>query len=467
MFPLQFSTATYDPAMCLSDTNLINNLNLMPQVLDQLHFAQRGYTLNNFAGAFGAYSGDKVKVLANNNVSWAVQQRPFVPLVFRGYVSGSTASNGTLIALTQDEPFYGETYTTSGGYNIYVSDAATKTTTGWSVKFKSIQTVPTTEFATNKKAGITGTKYPKGSKQGYGRVAGIDWYSNYFTIARHSMRADNELLTSVTWVTNPEDGSKYWFYEYQRQLLEQHSWELEQQRWFGTKTTADSGLTWLTDSDGNDIVSGDGYIAQTQGANSDTYVPYQSNVSEKIKDRIVALREFGGGSLYQKIAVHTGDGYGSRVFHAAMQAEFQQGYKTLFYNAVAGKEIEVGEDYTTYSFGGNTVILRPNMLFIDPRIHVGTQIDGKDSVAFDMYFMPIYSGGSSNQNICVAYRTDAQGRGDRRFIVKYEGGMISPRPNDPIFAASGYDGHIEHYLTEHMLMVFNPEETASLIAAAA
>ncbi len=467
MYPLQFSEATYDKATCLSSNNLIENLNLMPKVLDQLHFAQRGYTLNMMAGAFGAYSGDKVKITPNNNISWAVQQRPFTPLVFKGYVSGATTSNGTLIATTQNAPQYGEEYKTEGGYVVYVAGQPTKSTTGYTVKLKSIATVPTTEFANNKKAGIIGTKYPKGSKQGYGRVAGLDWYQQWYTIARKSMQVDNELLTSVTWVTNPEDGSKYWFFNYQKQLLEQHQWELEQQRWFSTKTTADDGLSWLTDENGNEIVSGDGYIAQTAGANSDTYVPYQSNLVEKIKDRIVSLREFGGATLYNKIACHTGDGYGSRAFDAAMRSDFKEGYKTLFYNAVAGREIEVGEYFKSYSFGGNDIILMPNLLFVDPRIHVGTEIEGKSSVAFDMYFMPIYNGGSSSQNINTAYRVNAQGRGDRRFVVKYEGGMISPEGGAPLYAASGYDGHIEHYLTEHALIVFNPEETASLNAVAA
>jgi hypothetical protein len=83
-----------------------------------------------------------------------------------------------------------------------------------------------------------------------------------------------------------------------------------------------------------------------------------------------------------------------------------------------------------------------------------------------MYFFPVYTAGQG-QNIASAYRVDAQGRGDRRFIAKYEAGMISPESGAPMWAASGYDGHREHYLSEHMLAVFNPEETASLKAVAA
>jgi len=465
MYNLQYSEATYDSSVCLTENNLIANLNKKPQVIDTLHFAQKGYTMNFMTSAFGSDGTGRLR-LANDNVSWAVQQRPFAPIIFRGYVSGSTASDGTVIALTQNAPALGDSLKTQGGYVVQVVSVPTKVTGGYSVKLKSVVTVPTSEFAVNKKAGHIGTKFPNGSKQGYGRVAGLDWYHNWFTIARKSLDVDNSLLTTVTWVTNPTDGSKYWFFNYQKQLLEQHQWELEQQRWFGQKTTTDNGSTWMTDDEGNPIVSGAGYIEQTAGANSDTYVPYNSNLVEKIKDRIVSLIEFGGAATYAKITAHTGDGYGARAFDAAMRDDFKEGYKTLFYNAVAGKEIEVGEQFKSYSFMGKDVVLMPNMLFIDPRIHVGTQIEGKDSSAYDMYFFPVYAAGQG-QNIASAYRVDAQGRGDRRFIAKYEAGMISPESGAPMWAASGYDGHKEHYLSEHMLAVFNPEETASLKAVAA
>lgn len=464
-FDLQFSSATYDPSTCLTSNNLINNLNAMPQVIDTLHFAQRGYTMNFLTSAFGGDNSGRIKILSNDDASWAVKQRPFTPIQWRGYVSGSTANDGTLIAESMNAPAYGDELKTAGGYVVVVVAVPTKTTNGYLVKLKSISTVPTTEFAVGQKAGHIGTKFPHGSKQGYGRVGGLDWYHNWFTISRKSMDVRDDMLTQITWVTNPEDGSKYWFFMYQKDLLEQHQWELEQQRWFGRKTTSDNGATWLTDEDGNDIISGAGYIEQTQGANSDTYVPYSSNFVEKIKDRLVALIEFGGAATYSTITAHTGEGYGARVFDAAMRDDFKEGYKTLFYNAVAGRNIDVGEYFATYSFMGKKVVLMPNMLFIDPRIHVGTQIDGKDSAAYDMYFIPVYPGGQ-DQNLCVSYKVDAQGRGDRRFVAKYEGGMISPESGAPMWAASGYDGHREHYLSNHMLAVFNPEETASLIAVA-
>lgn len=467
MYNLQYSEATYDSSTCLTQNNLINNLNKMPQVLDTLHYAQKGYTMNFLASAFGDASASKL-TLANDNFSWAVQQRPFNPVIFRGYVSGSTASDGTLIAKTQSAVAYGDELKTQGGYTVNVVAVPTKTTDGYTVKLKSKVTVPVSEFATGRKAGHIGTKFPNGSKQGYGRAAGLDWYHNWFTIARKTMNVDNSMLTTVTWVTNPADGSKYWFFNYQKQLLDQHAWELEQQRWFSPSTTSDNGATWMTDDEGNQIISGAGYIEQTAGANSDTYIPNQSNLVEKIKDRVVSLIEFGGAATYSKVTVHTGRGYGSRVFHTAMNDDFKEGYKTLFYNAVAGKEIEVGEDYKSYSFDGIDCVLMPNMLFIDPRIHVGSQISGKDSAAYDMYFIPVYPSGT-NQNIARVYKKGANGKGDRQFVAKYVNGMISPyeAAAGKTEASSGYDGHIEHYLTEHGLAVFNPEETAALKAAAA
>lgn len=463
-FELQYRSGTFDKSTCLTENNIISNANLRPDIYPTLIKKDRGYTLEFLSEILGEGKDGMGELVKQRTHEWSVEGRPFRPITFKGHVSGTGTSDGLIIATVQQN--YLNMYDqikTEGGYKLIVVAKPTKTTVGYTVKFKSPASVavPTTEFATGKRAGVFGTVFPNGSDRGFGRVTGLDWYQNYTTITRKGIDVDNSLLTAVTWVTNPVDGSNYWYFDYEAQLLEQMQWEKEQQKWFGVKTTGDAGDTWSTDEDDNDLIAGAGFIQQVQGANSDTYIPGVDNYTAKVQDRINDLIRFGGASVYDTITCHTGAVGGADVFEAGMRSDFKEGYKTIF--QTHEKSIDVGEQFPTYMYKGKKIVLMPNMLFIDPEIHVGATIAGNPVEAYNMYFLPIYQRGE--QSVKMYYR-QAQ-VGNRRFVSKYIGGMISPLAGSPEWAATGKDGFRHELLSEWGLCVKRPFETAQLIATAA
>jgi len=461
-FDLQYRSGTFDPSKCLTENNLIQNANLRPDIYPTLIKKDRGYTLEFLSEILGE-SGKGIREVNQRTYEWAVQGRPVKPITFKGYVSGTGASDGLVIATSQQN--YANLYDmikTEGGYKLIVVAKPTKTASGYTYKFKSAGSVsvPSSEFANGKRAGIIGQVFPDGSKEGYGNVTGLDWYQNYTTITRKGISVDNSLLTAVTWVTNPVDGSQYWYFDYEAQLLEQMQWQKEQQKWFGVKTTADFGDTWNTDEEDNSLIAGAGFIEQVQGANADTYIPGVDNYVDKIKARINDLILYGGASVYDNITCHTGSVGGADVFDAGMRSDFKEGYKTIF--QTHNKMIDVGEVFPTYMYKGKKITLMPNNLFIDPEIHVGTSIQGLPAEAYNMYFIPVYKQGE--QNIDMFYRKSMTG--NRRFISKKIAGMESPYPGSPEWVASGFDGFKHEMLSEWTLAVKRPFETAQLIATA-
>lgn len=463
MFNLQYRQGTFDPSKCLTENNIIQNANLRPDIYPTLIKKDRGYTLELLSELLGE-SGKGVREVSQRTYEWAVEGRPVRPITFKGYTSGTGASDGLIIATVQQN--YANLYDlvkTEGGYKLIVVAKPTKTTTGYTYKFKSAGSVsvPSTEFSNGKRAGVIGNVFPNGSKEGYGFVTGLDWYQNYTTISRHGIKVDNSFLTAVTWVTNPVDGSEYWYFDYEAQMLDRLGWLKEQQKWFGVKTTPDAGDTWTTDEEGNELIAGAGAIQQMQGANADTYIPGTDNYVAKIQARINDLIQFGGASVYDTITCHTGAVGGADVFDAGMRADFKEGYKTIF--QTHNKSIDVGETFPTYMYKNKKIVLMPNMLFIDPEIQVGASINGSPATAYDMYFIPVYKQGE--QNIDMYYRKSM--KGNRRFVSKKIAGMESPYAGSPEWAASGFDGFQHEMLSEWTLCVKRPFETAQLKAVSA
>jgi hypothetical protein len=476
MYNLQTTTGTYESSKCLSVDNLINNLILKPEIFPTLMFQAQGFTMNYVTQALGRYANDRIEYFAQREVSWFLRPRGHRPITFSSWVSGtgaSTSFGGVITVIAQNNyASPNDVIRLSNGQMLFVDGKPVKTTGGYQYRLRlnagaGTTTVPTAQFAGGKQGGILGNKFPAGSPEGYGNVVGEQKYTNWFTISRKGIKADNEGIMGVTWITNPQNGKTYWYYDWQYQIIQDLMWEMEHMKWDGQKSTLDGGATWLTPDNGKKIVSGSGFIEQVEGANSDTYIPNVTPLFvEKLKDRIDALYIKGSAVTYDTIGIHTGKVGGSRVFDAAMRADFREGYKTLFYSPKAGTNLEVGEGFKTYFYNDKKLVLMGNMVFEDDNVYTDASINGRPARSFDMFFIPM-EGSNEKPNVCAATRKMKDGSNDREFVSVKLAGMITPDGSRPEYVSTSEDSYREEYLAEHMLVVFDPQKTAQLRALAA
>lgn len=473
MFKLQTWTGTYSKAECLSEDNLITNMMLQPEIMEDIIFSSQGYTISFLTHGLGQYGGDRIKALdiRQRSFEWAVMGRVHKAVTFVRHVSGTGASDGEIVAVCSTDWLNPrDVIKLDNGQQLWTIAKGAKVADGYQFRFKLIavsatDTLNTAFVGFNKRGGVIGNKHTNGSKKGYGNTVYPDRFKQWSTISRAGISWDNEGILSVVWFKNPVNGKKMWCFEQQKQILDKVLWEMEQDKWFGRMTTVDGGETWMKDPDsGKDVVAGAGYIQQVGGSNSDTYVPGVDDVVTKFKERIGELILKGSGLTYRQIAAHTGAVHGYEVWHTAMEKDFMKGFKTLFYSATAGKMIEVGEEYKSYTFNHHDVIPMGNMLFEDQEIHTNRTFGSAPKEAYNFFFMPIAANG--NGNVCAINRKSIDGKNDRSFVMKRFPGMIDIEGHfkDENNATTSEDSYGEEYLFEHGVAVFSPSMSAELIA---
>ncbi len=480
---MKITTGTYSSANQESNS-VVANLIKYPEIAKTLIDLYPRYTLTYLLEKAGR--GAREKVLGNNSFEWKVMGRYSRPAILKTARTNATAT--AVGATTANGEFIFED-TTAEPCALQVNDkvrfpdgkraivkAVDKTTTPGQadVDFVMLDAITGSgaslpDYAENDVFGVIGTAFGEGS---LGSAVGQnlvypDTYKNWLTTHRRKSVITGSALTDVTWIEN--NGHRLWYFTAEDIKEKQFMYEMELQRWYGKASYAassaddfpgDNGDTLVNDAAlGGEIVTGDGILEQIDAVNQATYTG--GGLTEEIITEFIAKLALSSqmpeGNEY---VVFTGM-EGKIAFHQAMKnliVASGAGGATIF-DSSAGRDIELGGNFTTYYALGNKITLAYCPVFDDPNVHSATVSDtdsfsaARKKESGKMVFMDFGStSGVSNVELIAK---GAEGI-NRNYIKKYVPGMVNPFDAGSMMAASGDDNFECHLLSESGIIVRNP-----------
>lgn len=282
-------------------------------------------------------------------------------------------------------------------------------------------TVSTDYLQPGVECGVAGVAYPELSDKGYLAVtqAGEE-HVNYLTKVRYdwSWSADAAATKYLIEDMVPHDGQikkfNYITDELFRSALETYHFRKEMALIYGRSTMDANGRCFLQDPrTGQDIVQGDGIIAQMADSRKQTYTRLTIGLIEDALSDISLHSPKPTGNVY---LMTTGrEGY--KDFGRIMRAE-HKGFWTLqpntFVQTKNGK-IQLGAEYNAYNFQGNTIVVNVNSVFdhpANPSIRDSSNGRALESSKFLFIDMSTYDGVKNIQMIAKDGRSFITGEVD-------------------------------------------------------
>ena len=470
---MKMNTGTFSTSTVLQN-NLTTNLLKYPEISKALIRQYPQYSLTYFTEGTGRFA--KEELIGSNRFEWFIQGRLNSVSTCNGAANGAAvgvATGGATNAIFSIEfdtvyiNLYDVIRTRSGVTAVCIS-------TDYSGTHSAINggTVLAFRVTDNGNAAITfadeftdgytvntiGTAFPENSSQGYENHTFPDKYTNWLTIFRKRKSISGSALTDVTWVEN--NGQRLWYWTDLNYVLDEFLYQKELAFWYGnaSKTaSASAGVetfaaTAVADASANEIVTGDGILAQVTGSHSANYAGI---LSENTLVKFLANLQLQAGNPNSDWVVFTGTG-GMHAFHQAMK-DYVSGSgasePSKMYDMDAGREVEVGGNFRTYYALGHRLTLVHAPIFDDPNLH--TKQSGPNFVdeSYKMVFLDL---GVSNGVSNVEVKTKGAGGVDRGMIVKHIPGMVDPFDPKSIKAASSSDAFTMECLSESGIIVRNP-----------
>lgn len=434
---------------------LVTNLLKYPEISKVLIRQFPQYSLTYFTEGLGRYAREIE--IADKKVRWAVLGRLSRPVTCTGRFSPAvTPGIGNSVFTVEFYENYANPHDIikfKDGTLALVIDGPRPTAGGYEYDLRLLTDDPNlsldvANLQDGARAGFFGSAFPEGSERGYGNVVYPDWYENYLTIFRKGLTVTGSALTEVTWIEN--NGHRVWFYTQQQLLMEQFLYELEVLRWYGRRTVDANGNVRVFDKLGRPIFTGDGLLAQIDASNR---ITYSGTLTERLLVEFLTSLFLNTGRRKGQWLVYTGTG-GMKEFWTAMRELLKPGGVTLFFDYDAGRDIQLGFNFVSYTFMGQTMTLVHNPIFDDPNLH--HEIDpasGLPLESFKMVFID-WSVQDGVSNVEIAAKS-AEGV-NRSFIIKYIPGMVNPFDQGSVLAATSTDGFTIEILGESGVIVRNP-----------
>lgn len=233
-------------------------------------------------------------------------------------------------------------------------------------------TVDTNMLQPGIESGPAGVAYPELSDKGYLALQqASEEHVNYLTKVRYdwSWSADAAATKYVIEDIVP-NGTKMQKFNYItdelfREALETFHFRKEMQLIYGQSTMDANGRCFLQDpKTGQDIVEGDGLIAQMADSRKQTYTQLTIDLLEDALSDISLHSPKPTGNVYM---MSTGrEGY--KEFGRIMRAEHKSAWTLQPNSYVQTKngKIQLGAEYNAYLFQGNTIIVNVNSVFDHP-----------------------------------------------------------------------------------------------------
>ena len=311
------------------------------------------------------------------------------------------------------------------------------------------------------------TTYGERSKRGYGNFHYPDRYIQHTTKQRKSISLSGDVnANEVVWYEL--NNKKGFVYEAEYQTRAQFLLEDEYRLWWGESTMRDQYGNLLTrasmqDEEGQDIVAGDGYVRQIEGANDmDSSNADGTFTYEDIRDMVKQIKKkknrISGNTI---IAVTGTDGMANAndVISARFNSSnilVQQVNQT---DAAGGAEISVGYKFTRLNIAGDQIIFVENPMMDDESRFPRRLSNGNLAKSNTVYFldMDVDDRGTSNIEIRARGRAGV----NRNIVYLRENGMTGEgKADNPV------DAKAFHMLKETLLAVYNTRSCGILKPAA-
>lgn len=450
---MKFHTGSYGRDT-IENNALVTNLLKYPEISKALIRQFPQYSLTYFLEGTGRFA--KEELIGDSSFKWSILgrlNRPSTASANNG--SGTVGAGNAAFTLEFVENYLNknDVIRFKDGAQAIVLDAGTPSAGGttYTMKLQTNDPAATIDKAVVAAAGesvaTAGSVFEEGSAQGFENHVFPDWYVNHLTTSRKAKSITGTALTDVTWIEN--NGQRLWYFTDQNLVMEEYLYQLELSRWYGKSTMDANGNSLVTDAAGKPLIAGDGLLAQVASANSDTYT---GSLTEDIIVDFIANLSLNAGKKNNQWMVFTGTA-GKVAFHRAMRDLVFQG-NSLIYDMDAGRNLELGVNYTTYNALGHKITLVHCPIFDDPNLHTDLDpVTGYPKESFRMVFMDM---GVTNGISNIEVKVKGAGGVDRGMIVKYIPGMVNPFDQKSMVASNAKDGFTCEVLSESGLIVRNP-----------
>lgn len=235
-----------------------------------------------------------------------------------------------------------------------------------------LEVVNTDNLQPGKEAGLNGNAYPELTDKGYINTAMAgEEYINYITKVRYdwSWSADAASTKYIIEDTVNLKGKtvKYNYITDQLMMngMELYHFNKEMELIYGRTTMDANGRCFMQDEKGQDIVKGDGLIAQMADSCKQTYTKMTIGLIEDILSDVALRMPKRTGNT---ILLTTGmQGY--KEFGRVMRAEhkgFWSGDSGSAYVSTKNGKVKLGAEYNAFEFQGNQLVVSVNNTFDHP-----------------------------------------------------------------------------------------------------
>lgn len=332
--------------------------------------------------------------LNQNSYKWKLRghQVPKVKFATRstgGAISTSTAygANGQSFIVACDTSYYNprDIIKLENGQLLYVLSEGTFKTQGVFEYYVKVNTNDMSEsilgayLAAGKESGPAGVAYPELSDKGYMASAmAAEEHINFLTKVRYdySWSADaaatKYLIEDTVQLNGKTVKQNLITDKLFLDAMEQYHFRKEMALIYGKSTVDARGRCFLQDEKGQDIIQGDGLIAQMHESCKQTYTVLSIGLIEDIlSDMALRMPKRTGNTILLSTGMQ-----GYKEFGRLMRAE-HKGYwaanGAAYVNTRNGK-LQLGGEYNSFTFQGNTIIVSVNNIFDHP-----ANVSGKDS----------------------------------------------------------------------------------------
>jgi hypothetical protein len=300
------------------------------------------------------------------------------------------------------------------------------------------------------------TTFGERSRRGYGNFHYPDRFIQHTTKQRKSISLSGDVnANEVIWYEL--NGKKGFVYEAEYQTRAQFLLEDEYRLWWGESTMRDAYGNLLThasmqDEEGQDIVAGDGYVAQIKGANdfdasntdgTATYADFV-DVVKTIKKKKNTI----SGNTY--VVVTGADGMAN--VHDVISARYSAGQPIVQVvsqtDAAGGAQPVQGFNFKRMNIAGEQLIFVENPMMDDEEKFPRRLSNGALAMSNTYYFLDMDPDTGGKQNIEIR----ARGRAgvNRNIVYLWENGMTGEGT-----ATNPVDAKAFHMLKETLLAVYN------------
>lgn len=300
------------------------------------------------------------------------------------------------------------------------------------------------------------TTFGERSRRGYGMFHYPDRFIQHTTKQRKSISLSGDVnANEVIWYEL--NNKKGFVYEAESQTRAQFLLEDEYRLWWGESTMRDQYGNLLSrasmqDEEGQDIVAGDGFVAQIKGANDMDCSNVDGTATyEDFRDMVKALKKRKNLITGSTFVVVTGaDGMANA--HDVASARYSVGMPLVTVvsqtDKAGGAEPAVGFNFKKLNIAGEQLIFVENPMMDDEEKFPRRLSNGNLAMSNTFYFLDMEPDNAGKQNIEIR----ARGRAgvNRNIVYLWENGMTGEGT-----ATNPVDAKAFHMLKETLLAVYN------------